>query len=98
MVVGDGEPNSESKIDIIETRGERALFELQPTTGKKHQLRVHMAHIGSGIENDPLYPLIQDDREDNYSKPLKLLAQKLQFIDPVEGCEREFISEQILEF
>lgn len=98
MIVGEGEPNSESRISIIETQGDRALFELKPTTGKKHQLRVHMAHIGSGIENDPLYPFIQEERDDDYSKPLKLLAQKLQFIDPIDGSQREFISEQKLEF
>jgi len=42
-----------------------------------------MAHIGSGIENDPLYPVVQENREDDYSKPMQLLAQKLEFTDPV---------------
>ena len=98
MRVGEGDANSESFIRILEEKDDRALFELKPVTGKKHQLRVHMAHIGSGIENDPLYPEVQEDREDDYSKPLQLLAKKLEFIDPVSGKAMVFESSQDLDF
>jgi 23S rRNA pseudouridine1911/1915/1917 synthase len=33
----------------------RALLELKPLTGRTHQLRVHLAHIGSPIVGDPIY-------------------------------------------
>ena len=33
----------------------RAVCELTPITGRTHQLRVHMAHIGCPLENDFLY-------------------------------------------
>ena len=34
---------------------ERALVELKPSTGRTHQLRVHMAYIGAPILGDPVY-------------------------------------------
>lgn len=33
----------------------RSLVELRPTTGRTHQLRVHMAHIGTPIVGDRVY-------------------------------------------
>ncbi len=98
MKVGTGPVNSESYIKIIKESLDRALFELKPVTGKKHQLRVHMAHIGSGIENDPLYPLVKDDRSNDFSKPMKLLAKKLEFEDPFSGECMSFESKRSLDF
>ena len=98
MKVGDGKANSESYIRILKECGSRALFELKPVTGKKHQLRVHMAHIGSGIENDPLYPEVRKDRSTDYSKPMKLLAAKLEFTDPFSGKKMSFESKRKLDF
>lgn len=98
MRVGDGEKNSESYIKVLKEKEDKALFELKPVTGKKHQLRVHMAHIGSGIENDPLYPIVKEDRSNNYKKPLKLLAKKLEFKDPISGENMSFESTFELDF
>ncbi|NLE81865.1 MAG: pseudouridine synthase, partial [Rhodococcus sp.] len=41
-----GEPNSETAIDLIEIRGNRALYHLEPRTGRTHQLRMHMSSLG----------------------------------------------------
>lgn len=98
MRVGDGKVNSESFIKVLAEKGEQGLFELKPVTGKKHQLRVHMASIGSGIENDPLYPFVKEDRSNDFLKPLKLLAKKLEFIDPVSGKGMSFESTFELDF
>jgi tRNA pseudouridine32 synthase/23S rRNA pseudouridine746 synthase len=72
----DGEPNAQTQIDVIENRGDISLYRLAPLTGKKHQLRVHMAALGMAIINDRWYPLLQDESEDDYSRPLKLLARQ----------------------
>lgn len=40
---------------LLERRGDDALFELTPETGRMHQLRVHLAAIGHPLRNDPLY-------------------------------------------
>ena len=92
MAVGTGEPNSESYIKLIDEVDGFGLFELKPITGKKHQLRVHMCCIGSYILNDPRYPDLQDESEDDYTKPLKLLAKTLEFKDPITGKEMKFES------
>ena len=98
MRVGKGQVNSESFIKVLEEKEGQALFELKPITGKKHQLRVHMASIGSGIENDPLYPEVKEDRTNDFTKPLKLLAKKLEFKDPVSGEDMSFESSFSLDF
>jgi 23S rRNA pseudouridine1911/1915/1917 synthase len=36
-------------------KGEFSLVRLQPLTGRKHQLRIHLAHIGHSIVGDKLY-------------------------------------------
>ena len=72
--ITDGKANSESKIQLIESNTVYAKFSLTPISGK-HQLRLHMSSIGHPIVNDPLYPSVQNDLNDNYSKPLQLLAK-----------------------
>ncbi len=94
----DGLPNAETWIDHLETRNNLALYELRPRTGKKHQLRVHLSNLGIPIENDSLYPNVNDDGEDDFSKPLKLLAKSVAFRDPITGQERFFESTQTLSF
>ena len=97
MRIVDGEPNAETEIELLETRGGRGLFALRPRSGKKHQLRIHMASIGYPIENDPYYPVLLDDRYD-LDPPMQLLASRLAFIDPVTGREMEFRSGLRLDF
>lgn len=40
---------------VLETAGDRALVELRPRTGRQHQLRAHLAHIGHPIVGDKMY-------------------------------------------
>lgn len=91
MREAEGAPNSETRLDVIE-RGDGAWrYALQPVTGRKHQLRVHLAALGAPILGDPLYPALDDAPED-YSRPLKLLARRLAFRDPLTGRARDFES------
>ncbi len=83
MRVAEGEANSHSVIRCVQQTTHKALFELNPVTGKTHQLRVHMQALGWPILNDKYYPQLQPKSADNYSAPLQLLAKELQFIDPV---------------
>jgi len=89
-----GEANTETIIDVVETKGELARYQLKPVTGKQHQLRVHMASIGSPILNDPFYPKLLPDKGEDYSQPLQLLAKKIEFIDPISSEMRVFESQQ----
>ncbi len=94
----EGEPNSETRIEVM-ARGHLAeqgdelwRYALYPITGKKHQLRVHMAALGAPILNDPWYPTLIARHIDDYQRPLKLLAKALAFIDPLSGELRRFES------
>lgn len=92
MKIVEGEPNSETQIDILEHNSQWAKYLLKPETGKQHQLRVHLNHLGIAIKNDPFYPIVQHKSDDDFSSPLQLLAQRIQFIDPVTNKSMDFSS------
>jgi tRNA pseudouridine32 synthase/23S rRNA pseudouridine746 synthase len=92
----DGVPNTETHIELLQDRGELSLYRLQPVTGRKHQLRVHMAALGIPIVNDAFYPDVQPCKGNDVSRPLKLLARSISFVDPVTGNDRYFESARTL--
>lgn len=92
------EPNARTEIELIETRGAHARYRLRPLTGKKHQLRVHMAALGLPILGDRIYPRWLPQGGDDVDNPLRLLAQSIAFRDPVTGENRSFSSRQQLHF
>ena len=91
-----GEPNSETLVDVIDVSGDVAHYRLQPHTGRKHQLRVHMMALGAPIMNDLFYPRALPLAEDDFDKPLKLLARAISFDDPLTGQFRLFQSNRAL--
>lgn len=96
MRESNGAINSETLIEIAEQRGDTNLYRLTPVTGKKHQLRVHMASLGAPILNDSFYPIAQACKGDDFSAPLQLLAKSIAFDDPLTGEHREFSSHREL--
>ncbi|WRL49209.1 pseudouridine synthase [Luteimonas sp. R10] len=88
----DGEADSESRVDVIERGARYWRYALEPVTGRKHQLRVHMAVLGAPILGDPLYPVLCEPMADDPAAPLRLLAKSLAFTDPLDGRERRFES------
>ncbi|MEE1868952.1 pseudouridine synthase [Pseudomonas auratipiscis] len=93
----EGQSNSETLARVLEKNGELWRYALSPITGKTHQLRVHMTALGASICNDPFYPQVLQEQDD-YSKPLKLLARSLRFNDPLSGEERYFESRLTLDW
>jgi tRNA pseudouridine32 synthase/23S rRNA pseudouridine746 synthase len=91
-----GEPNSETRIEVIERNGTQARYALSPVTGKKHQLRVHMNALGLPILNDRMYPPVAQTPDDDYRLPLQLLAKSIAFTDPITGQARNFQSQLTL--
>ena len=87
-----GEPNSETLVELIEQRGQVAHYRLHPHTGRKHQLRLHLAALGAPILNDAFYPVALPCKGDDFSAPLQLLARTVSFIDPLSGQPRRFDS------
>ncbi len=97
-----GEPNSETTVRLLKTESidakENGLYELEPVTGQRHQLRIHMNALGLPIEGDQFYPtVLRGPREaEDFSRPLQLLAQRIAFTDPLTGEARAFHSAQAL--
>ncbi|EKG42060.1 pseudouridine synthase [Pseudomonas syringae] len=92
MQEGVGASNTRTQIEVLERQDKLWRYGLYPVTGKKHQLRVHMAALGAAICNDPFYPDVVKDPVDDYRNPLKLLASSLRFVDPLNGEQRHFES------
>ncbi|MGX9674017.1 pseudouridine synthase [Mycobacterium sp. HM-7] len=90
------EPGEVNAVTMVSPLGD-GLFRLAPSTGRTHQLRVHMNSLGLPIDGDPLYPTVLDVAPGDFSTPLQLLAHRLAFVDPVTGVAREFVSERRLE-
>lgn len=88
----DGPPNAVTHISLLETKGTMARYQLKPVTGKRHQLRVHMAALGMPIMGDGLYPVLTPEGAD-YDHPLQLLAQSIEFEDPLTGLPRLAVCE-----
>ncbi|MCK1797271.1 pseudouridine synthase [Streptomyces sp. XM4193] len=66
-----GEPNSESRIELLGHRDGLAGYRLLPTTGRTHQLRLHMSGLGLPLLHDPLFP---DDHRPDAHHPAPHLA------------------------
>jgi tRNA pseudouridine32 synthase/23S rRNA pseudouridine746 synthase len=101
MVAGDpffrmreieGPANSETRIDVVARADGLWRYALTPVTGRKHQLRVHMAALGAPIANDGMYPSLVHRAAGDYAAPLQLLAKRLSFVDPLSGVARSFSS------
>ncbi len=91
-----GEANSETLVEVVEVVGKLARYRLHPRSGRQHQLRVHMMALGAPILNDLFYPDVLPVGEDNFERPLKLLARSIAFDDPVSGQRRHFDSTRVL--
>jgi tRNA pseudouridine32 synthase / 23S rRNA pseudouridine746 synthase len=94
-----GEINSSTHIELLAVQGAWARYRLQPITGQRHQLRVHMMALGLPLLGDAIYPVLTPEPaldQLDYSQPLQLLAQTIKFDDPVTGQPRNFRSTRCL--
>ena len=92
MQIVPGAVNARSLIQLLEVRGNRGLFSLNPSTGKTHQLRLHLNSLGFPILHDRCYPELHPKTEDDFTQPLQLLAKQIRFRDPVSDEDRDFQS------
>ncbi len=77
-----------SLYHVVEKVKDRAAFvELSPVTGRTHQLRVHMAHLGTPLLGDRLYgkPLPDSFPAEDIGKGLHLHASRLVIPHPRKG-------------
>lgn len=96
---GSATPNASTVVALVEDRDGVGSYDLRPLTGRTHQLRATMWHLGIPLFGDPLYPVIIPDEEldhSDFSAPLQLLARELSFVDPIDGARHTFVSRQVL--
>jgi tRNA pseudouridine32 synthase / 23S rRNA pseudouridine746 synthase len=92
-----GAPNAQTRVERLEQRAGLARFRLTPSTGRTHQLRLHMSGLGVPILGDDFYPELRERPLDDFRHPLQLLAETLEFVDPVDGTARRFRTRRTLE-
>jgi len=85
QVVSKGGYWSETSFRLRRSSGRHSLLEVNISTGRKHQIRVHLAHLGLPVVGDRRYGLAAD-RE----KSLGLHAAELEFPHPVLGRRMSF--------
>ncbi len=90
-----GEINAITEVDVKTIKENRAILRLNPVTGKKHQLRVHLADARLPIINERFYPTLLPQLTD-FEKPLQLISRTLSFKDPVTLKNCTFRSERYL--
>ena len=89
------EKNSKEAVThykLLEDFGEYSLCEMKLETGRTHQIRVHMSHIGYPVLGDPLYAP-KDGKNKFGIHGQSLHAKVLGFVHPTRGQYMEFSSE-----
>jgi 23S rRNA pseudouridine1911/1915/1917 synthase len=90
LLTGSGSSRGKRAITLYRELGKSAdhtLVSLRPRTGRTHQLRVHMAHLGCPIVGDKLYGWKARGGE---KPPLMLHAHRLRIVLPGETEPRSF--------
>ena len=79
--------SSVTRYRVLERGAQVSRLELEPVTGRTHQLRLHCAYMGFPILGDPQYgseASMAFSRERDFETQL-LLAKRLEFIHPITG-------------
>ena len=86
-----GAKNIITKYKVIAAKGANALVEVELLTGRTHQIRAHMAHIGHPLVGDGKYGINRGDRADGY-KYQALYSHKLRFAFKGESTALDYLS------
>lgn len=76
--VGPTGKNALTEYTVIESNDKYSMIELKPTTGRTHQLRVHLAHLNHPVVGDNLYNGQPADRLYLHAKYLELTLPNKQ--------------------
>ncbi|MDW7738726.1 MAG: RluA family pseudouridine synthase [Bacillota bacterium] len=80
-----------TRYRVLKYYGQYSLLQLNLETGRTHQIRVHLAHLGYPVIGDPTYSKRSyDDLPSGLAAPQALHARRIRFIHPRSGEEMEF--------
>jgi RluA family pseudouridine synthase len=79
-VGGPGAKPAETEVVVLEALPRALLVEARPLTGRKHQVRAHLAHAGLPILGDPVY-----GPHEAAAPRLMLHARRLALVHPLTG-------------
>lgn len=68
-----------TRFQVVEREADSTRVRLFPETGRSHQLRVHLLHLGHPIVGDPIYGPPEPEGR------MKLCACRLEFYHPLSG-------------
>jgi len=89
MAVVAGGKEAVTHFRVLERFPGYTFLEVKLQTGRTHQIRVHLAHIGHPVVGDPVYG---KGKNNLGLKRQALHAAKLSFVHPVTGREVTFSS------
>ncbi len=89
-------PNARCDVEVLATANELVLVRVRPLTGRKHQIRIQLAHAGLPILGDPLYGTNPSHDPADLSQRLWLDAHRLAVTDfPRPGATEPLTAEWI---
>ncbi len=81
IVSPEGKP-SRTRYRVLREQGDGALVLLELETGRTHQIRVHLSHIGCPVKGDFLYG---QERPEEFPGCFALYSAMLELVHPVTG-------------
>ena len=86
-----GAKDIKTKYKVIAKKSDSALLEVELLTGRTHQIRAHLAHIGHSLVGDGKYGVNRADRQKGY-KHQALCSYKLRFSFNGEPTALEYLN------
>lgn len=88
MAVVDEGRDAITDFEVVERLKNHTVLDVSLKTGRTHQIRVHLSHIGKPIVGDPVYGR-RAERSRGFGRPA-LHARQLRFLHPNDGTPRSF--------
>ncbi len=80
----NGAKSAKLEYKVVETKEDKTLFDIKLHTGRQHQIRVQMAHVGCPLVGDSKYGKAVDREQ------LALCSYKLEFEHPTKKIPMKF--------